>query len=160
MDWASTRRRWRPGAASGASWWAQEIVGYPRVASGRAPEDADQGDVLRRTLRPFVMRWPAGFRVDEDIAKQAERAVEPLYETSANGYRRKDIIGLMETVDSPFGKVREVVPLALLVEGPLGSQWNDKPLPKKEDPASEAPADDMPPFDFDSPPGGSRRWRC
>ena len=131
----------------------QELVPYPLWPIGAPPEDSDKSDVYARTLHPVRFRWPAGLRIDEAKTTEGNRVVRTLLQTGPNGYRRSNTMGVMQAVDTPFGKVREVVPLAALIEGPLSSQWNEKPLPKKEEegePGDDAD-DGMNPFGFDTP---------
>jgi ABC-type uncharacterized transport system involved in gliding motility auxiliary subunit len=112
------------------------VLPYPAWPIAVPVEESQ--NILARSLRPVVLRWAGGFRVDADQQKEAGRTVSTLLTSSEQAYRRPDVIGLMRGVGSPIGKTLETIPLAVLIEGPATSFWKDKALPKAE----AAPADD------------------
>ncbi|MCA9316554.1 MAG: GldG family protein [Planctomycetes bacterium] len=125
------------------------LVAYPPWVVAVPPKDAT--NVLAASLPQLVMRWPGALRIDAARQTETGRTVTPLYESSANAYRRPDTLGLMSGIDSAAGKRLEKHVLGALVEGPVTSFWKDKPLPKAEEPADEALPPGMPPFHM---PGG------
>jgi len=118
----------------------QEAVRYPFWPK-LLPQNMDRANPVTRNLPAMPMYWPAAIAVDAAKQKAEGRTFTVLASTTEHGYRRPDIKNLGNTSETGDGKLKEHVPMLVLVEGPMNSFWLGKPIPGQEPPDVPAAGD-------------------
>ncbi|MHC5010834.1 MAG: Gldg family protein [Planctomycetota bacterium] len=132
-----------------------ELVEYPYWVLLMA-EFMNEENPATRGFGQIPLYWPVSISLDAEKQEAAGREATLLASSSDYGYPRPDLIGITQGTGDD-GITRDdlrVVPLMVMIEGPMESFWKGRRPPGEEEP-EDADAEDAPPPGEEEPAVGS-----